>query len=121
MNPEQEVLAALETWKAATIAKDGAALDAVLHPEIAYSHSDCRTESKADILGKLDRPGGAQAIVLSNLITRVAGPAAFVKADVDYTNRKDGQDSVAHLNVLHVFVKEDAAWRMFARQATRRP
>ena len=122
MTAEQDTLAALEAWKAATIAKDRAALEDLLHPDIAYSHSDCRTETKEEILGKLDRPGGAQAIEFSNMIVRVAGSAAFAKADVDYTNRgKDGQDSTAYLNVLHVFVKDGGKWRMFARQATRRP
>ena len=121
MNADQEVLAALEAWKNAMIAKDAAALDAVLHSDLAYSHSNCHTESKQDVLSKVDRPGGAQSIELSNVITRVAGDAAFVKADVEYTNRgADGIDSLAHLNVLHVFVKDGGAWRMFARQATRR-
>jgi ketosteroid isomerase-like protein len=121
MNADQEVLAALEAWKNAMISKDAAALDAVLHPDLAYSHSNCHTESKQDVLAKVDRPGGAQSIEFSNVITRVAGAAAFVKADVEYTNRgTDGIDSLAHLNVLHVFVKDGGAWRMFARQATRR-
>lgn len=121
MTAEQQVLAALDAWKNATISKDAAALDAILHPDIAYSHSNCNTESKPDILSKLDRPGGAQAIEFSNVLTRVAAHTAFVKADVDYTNRRDGEDSIAHLNVLHVFVNEGGQWRMFARQATRRP
>ncbi len=122
MNADQEVLAALDAWKTATISKDAAALDAILHPGIAYSHSNCNTETKDDILSKVDRAGGAQAIELSNVITRVAGDTAFVKADVDYTNRgSDGLDSIAYLNVLHVFVNEGGKWRMFARQATRRP
>ena len=122
MTAEQETLAALDAWKAAMIAKDRAAMDAILHPDVAYSHSNCRTETKDDILSKLDGPGGAQAIEFSNIITRVAGDAAFAKADVDYTNRgKDGEDSIAYLNVLHVFVKDGGKWRLFARQATRRP
>ncbi len=103
------------------IEKDAEALDRVLHPDLAYSHSNAKAETKADILGKIDRPGGAQSIEFSNAITRVFGDAAFVKTDVDYTNRADGQDSIAYLNVLHVFVKDGGAWRLVARQATRRP
>ena len=104
------------------IAKDAAQLDAILHPEIVYSHSNCKAETKADILSKLDRRGGAQKIVFSNERTRVVGSAAYVRTDVEYTNRDEaGFDSVNYLNVLHVFVNEDGAWRMLARQATRRP
>ncbi len=120
MSSEAEVLAALDGWKRAMIEKDRDALDKILHPGLAYTHSNAHAETKADILGKIDRPGGAQAIEFSNAITRVFGDAAFVKTDVDYTNRKDGEDSTAHLNVLHVFVNEDGQWRMVARQATRR-
>jgi ketosteroid isomerase-like protein len=122
MTPEQEVLATLDAWKNAMIAKDAGALDAILHPDLAYSHSNCRNETKADILSKLGRPGGAQAIEFANAITKVAGDSAFVRADVEYANRdNDGTDSLNHLNVLHVFVRDGGKWRMFARQATRRP
>lgn len=122
MSVEQEVRTALDSWAEAMIAKDHDALDRLLHPELVYSHSDCRAESKEDVLGKLDRPGGAQKIVFSSERTRVVGDAGYVRADVEYTNRgKDGVDSVNYLNVLHVFVREGGGWRMLARQATRHP
>ena len=117
---ESEVLAALESWKKATLDKDAAALDKLLHPDLAYSHSDCRTETKGDVLEKTPR-SGAQAIEFSEIQVRVYGDAAIVKANVDYTNRKGDQTSMTPLNVLHVFVKRPEGWQMAARQATRRP
>lgn len=121
MIPESELLTALQDWKRAMIAKDAATLDRVLHRELVYSHSNALEETKSDVLEKTGRDGGAQVIEFFNIVTKVFGDAGFVRADVDYTNRKDGVDSIAHLNVLHVFVKEDGRWQMVARQAVRRP
>ena len=121
MNTHEELLAALDAWKNAMISKDAAALDAVLHPDLAYSHSDAKHENKTDVIDKASRPGGAQKIEFSNVVVRDYGNAGFVKADVDYTNRKDDVDAIAYLNVLHVFVKDNGNWRVVARQAVRRP
>lgn len=122
MSQEAELLAALDEWKRAMIAKDKAGLDAILHDELVYSHSNAKAESKADLLGKTGRSGGAQKIEFSNERTRIFGDSGYVRADVDYTNRSDdGEDSINYLNVLHVFVKADGRWQMVARQAVRRP
>ena len=122
MSQEAELLSALDDWKRAMIAKDRDGLDAILHEELIYSHSNAKAESKADLLEKTSREGGAQKIEFSNARTRIFGDSGYVRADVDYTNRsEDGLDSINYLNVLHVFVKTDGGWRMVARQAVRRP
>lgn len=122
MSQEAELLTALNDWKTAMIAKDAAALDKVLHAELIYSHSNAMAESKADLLRKTDREGGAQAIEFSNAVAKLVGDCGYVRTDVDYTNRgDDGLDSVNYLNVLHVFVRGDDRWQMVARQAVRRP
>jgi len=121
MSQEAEILSALDAWKAAMIAKDADALAAVLHDDLVYSHSNAKAEYKANLLEKTNREGGAQAIEFSNARTKVFGDSAYVRADVDYTNRgDDGLDSVNYLNVLHVFVKAEGRWQMVARQAVRR-
>ena len=88
MSQEAELLDALNDWRHAMIEKDARTLEAVLHDELIYSHSDGRAESKANLLSKTTRPGGAQAIELSNVVAKVFGDAGFVRADVDYTNQK---------------------------------
>jgi len=52
-DPKTEVLASIETWKQAVLKKDAKALDPLLHPDLTYSHSDGRTQSKADILNAM--------------------------------------------------------------------
>lgn len=121
MSQEAELLSALDVWKGGMIDKDAKALESVLHAELIYSHSNAKAEGKADLLEKCDRDGGAQVIEFSNVVTKVFGDSGYVRADVDYTNRAQGLDSIAYLNVLHVFVKADGRWQMVARQAVRRP
>lgn len=100
--------------------KDSAALDAVLHPDVSYSHSNARNETKADALGKLHR-STAQAIQITDPAVRVYGDTALIKAKIDFTNLVDGETQHVPLDVLHVFLKGDAGWQMVGRQATRRP
>ena len=100
--------------------KDGAALDAVLHPDVTYSHSNAHNESKADALAKLPR-STAQAIEVTEPTVRVYGDTALLKAKVDFTNLVDGQIQHVPLDVLHVFLKGPSGWQMVGRQATKRP
>ena len=118
--PESEVLAALEAWRQAMLQKDGMALDAVLHPDVTYSHSNAHNESKAEALGKLPR-STAQAIEVTDPTVRVYGNMALLKAKVDFTNLVDGQAQHVPLDVLHVFLKGPSGWQMVGRQATKRP
>jgi hypothetical protein len=95
MSQEAELLTALNDWKTAMIGKDAEGLDKVLHAELIYSHSNAKAEGKADLLDKTKRDGGAQIIEFSNEQTKVFGDAGYVRADVDYTNRAGGLDSIA--------------------------
>jgi len=100
--------------------KDLTALDAVLHPDVSYSHSNALNETKAEALGKL--PGStAQAIRITDPTVRVYGDTALVKAKIDFKNLVDGDTEHVPLDVLHVFLRDDSGWRMVGRQATRRP
>src|ERR1700736_6509782 len=47
---EKEVLAAMDAWKQATIAKDRAALEKLLHPDLTYTHSSGMTQTKDDVV-----------------------------------------------------------------------
>ena len=43
---EKDVLAAMDAWKQATMKKDAAALDKLLHPDLTYSHSSAANQTK---------------------------------------------------------------------------
>ena len=100
---EKDVLAAMDAWKQATIKKDGAALDKLLHPDLTYSHSSAMTQTKADVI-KAVTTGKAtvEDITFSDTTVRVYGNTALVKGKVDIVNNTDGKSTPAHLNILHI-------------------
>jgi hypothetical protein len=112
---DKEVLAALEAWRQATLNKDPAALDKILHKDLTYTHSSGLEQNKADQLKAVADPKAKpQAIELSNTTVRQYGNTAIVK-----TNMTTGGASATHLLLLLVFVKTPEGWQMVARQATR--
>jgi hypothetical protein len=116
---EGEVLAAMHSWREATLGKDGPALDKLLHEGLTYSHSNGRTQSKADVLASVI--GGKSSVTgidFGDFTVRVYGTTALLKGIVDVHSSKRGVASTAHLDILHVWIKGAQGWRMVARQAT---
>lgn len=116
---EEEVLAAMEAWRRATLDKDGAALERLLHADLTYSHSNGRTQSRADVLESvLGSKSSVTGIDFGDLTVRVYGATALVKGLVDAHSSKGGVASTIHLDILHVWLKGAGGWQMVARQAT---
>src|SRR6266446_140228 len=119
---EKEVLAAMDAWKQATMKKDGAALEKLLHPDLTYSHSSAMNQTKAEVITAVTSgKSTAEAIDFSDTTVRVYGNTALVRGKVDIRNNTDGKSTPAHLNILHVWIKGPHGWQMVARQATRLP
>ena len=116
-DPKADVLAAMESWKQAMLAKDTAALDRLLHPDLTYSHSNGMTQTKADVLKS---PGSNQSITFSETTVRVYGDTALVKGLVEFVSISSaGTPATAHLSVLQVWIKGPQGWQLVARQATK--
>jgi ketosteroid isomerase-like protein len=119
---EKEVLAAMEAWKKATMTKDKAALEKLLHEDLSYTHSNALNESKADVIRVVTTgKSKTEAIEFLETTVRVYGNTALVKGKVDITNNVDGKSTANHLNVLHVWVKGSGGWQLVGRQAVRLP
>jgi ketosteroid isomerase-like protein len=117
---DKEVLSALEGWRQATLHKDSAALDKVLHKDLTYTHSSGKEETKADQLKAVADPKTRiQSIELAHTTIRYYGNTAIVKTMGDITSAPNGTPATSHLILLHVFVKTPEGWQMVARQATK--
>src|SRR6266536_4328081 len=117
---EKEVLAAMDAWKKATMKKDGAALDKLLHPDLTYSHSNAHNQTKAEVLKAVTTgKSTAEAIDFADTTVRIYGNTALVRGKVDVRNSADGKSTTANLNILHVWIKGPQGWQMVARQATK--
>src|SRR5947209_13235676 len=94
---ERDVLAAMDAWKQATMKKDGAALDKLLHPDLTYSHSSGMNQTKAEVL-KAVTTGKAttEAIEFSDTTLRVYGNTALVRGKVDMRNNTAGKSTTSN-------------------------
>lgn len=116
-DPKTEVLAAMETWKQAILKKDTATLDRLLHPDLTYSHSDGRTEGKADIL---KAPPNTKSITFGESTVRVYGNTVLVKGPAEFVNNAaNGTTTTLNLSILQVWLKSPKGWQLVARQSTR--
>ena len=116
-DPKTEVLAAIDTWKQAVLKKDTATLDKLLHPDLTYSHSDGRTESKTDIL---KAPSTTKSITFEELLVHVFGNTVLVKGNAEFVvEAAGGATNTLKLSILQVWIKGAKGWQLAARQSTR--
>jgi ketosteroid isomerase-like protein len=121
-SPEDEVKAAIASWKTAVIAKDRATLEKLLHNQITYSHSNALNETKAEAIAAFLAPTMEyKSIDLANTTYRTFGNTVLVRTDMTIRNINKGEDRTLGLNVLMVWVKDQGRWQMAARQSTRLP
>jgi ketosteroid isomerase-like protein len=117
-DPKADVTAAMQSWKTAMLKKDAAALDRLLHPDLTYSHSDARTETKADILQSI--PAGKLNVTdirFGDSTVRVYGNTALVKGTMEVG--VTSSPTPLNLSVLQVWLKGPQGWQLVARQSTR--
>jgi ketosteroid isomerase-like protein len=117
-DPKADVTAAMQSWKTAMLKKDAAALDRLLHPDLTYSHSDARTETKADILQSI--PAGKLNVTdirFGDSTVRVYGNTALVKGTMEVA--VTSSPTPLNLSVLQVWLKGPQGWQLVARQSTR--
>jgi hypothetical protein len=93
----------------AVLTKDAPALDRLLHPDLVYSHSDGKAQTKADILKSLPN---SQSIEFGDDTTvRIYGNTALVKGTIKI--------DANHLSVLQVWLKGPKGWQLVARHSTK--
>ena len=103
---------------AAMLAKDIAALERVLHPDLVYMHSSGVADSKASyIAGVGDRVWDYSRIERSEQTVRVSGALALVfnRLKIDLTVR--GVAKSLDNRALAVWVAERGVWRLIALQS----
>ena len=114
----KEVLAASDACKLAMMKRDAAGLRKLLHEDLIYSHSNGRTQTKAEVLQDTTGKTTMEAMDFSETTVRVYGNTALIRAKVEIRNSTDGKATTFHTNVLHVWLKGPGCWQLVSRQAT---
>ncbi len=116
---EAAVEQAAQNLRKAMLDADGAALDALVAPEMIYAHSDGHVENKTQYVDTITTKKTIYtSITLSNIKTVVAGDAAVMRFVFDCSYQDAGKPpATAHLGVMETWQKQGGSWKLLGRQA----
>ncbi|MEA2863940.1 MAG: hypothetical protein QOC84_1896 [Bradyrhizobium sp.] len=119
---EEAVAKKVEAFRAAQIAADAKAFDALCASELSYSHSSGRVEDKPTFIANATN-GKSKFVSLEykELQIRVVGPAAIVRFHWlgDQEAIPDGKKSATDLHILMNWQKQGDDWKLLTRAATK--
>jgi ketosteroid isomerase-like protein len=119
---EEAVAKAVEAFRAAQVAADAKAFDALCAAELSYSHSDARVEDKAAFIANATN-GKSKFVSLKyeDPKIRVVGPAAIVRFHWlgEAEAAADGKKSSTNLHILMNWQKQGADWKLLTRASTK--
>jgi len=119
---EDAVAKNVEAFRAAQVAADAKALDALCAAELSYSHSDAHIEDKATFIANATS-GKSKFLSLAYQDTtiRVVGPAAIVRFHWVGESQAvaDGKKSATNLHILMNWQKQGADWKLLSRASTK--
>src|SRR4051812_42127145 len=119
---EEAVAKAVEAFRAAQVAADAKAFDALCAAELSYTHSDARVEDKAAFSANAkNEKSKFVSLKYEEPKTGVVGPAAIVRfhwlGEAEAT--ADGKKSSTNLHILMNWQKQGADWKLLTRASTK--
>ena len=119
---EDAVAKSVEAFRAAQIAADTKAFEALCAAELSYSHSDGRVEDKVTFITNATN-GKSKFLSLEYLDpqVRVVGPAAIVRFHwmAESESVPDGKKSNTNLHILMNWQKQGGDWKLLSRASTK--
>jgi ketosteroid isomerase-like protein len=119
---EDAVAKSVEAFRAAQLAADAKALDALCAAELSYSHSDGRVEDKATFIANAtDGKTKFLSLEYQDPKIRVVGTAAIVRFHwvAESQAVADGKKSATNLHILMNWQKQGADWKLLSRASTK--
>src|SRR5437868_15510878 len=119
---EDAVAKNVEAFRAAQVAADAKAFDALCAPELSYSHSSGKVEDKATfIANSTDGKSKYLSLEYQDTTIRVVGPAAIVRFHwvAEQQATADGKKTATNLHILMNWQKQGADWKLLSRSATK--
>jgi len=119
---EEAVAKRLEAFRAAQVAADAKAFDALCASELSYSHSDAHVEDKATFITNAT-PGKSKILSLKydNPSISVVGDTAIGRFHWlgESEAVADGKKSSTNLHILMIWQKQAGEWKLLARASTK--
>jgi hypothetical protein len=119
---DEAVAKKVEAFRAAQVAADPKALEALCAAELSYSHSDARIEDKPTFIANATN-GKSKFLSLEykEPQIRVVGPAAIVRFHWvgEQEAVADGKKSATNLHILMNWQKQGDDWKLLSRASTK--
>jgi ketosteroid isomerase-like protein len=119
---DEAVAKQVEAFRAAQVAADAKALDALCAAELSYSHSDARVEDKPTFIANATN-GKSKFLSLEykDPQIRVVGPVAIVRFHWvgEQEAVADGKKSATNLHILMNWQKQGDDWKLLSRGSTK--
>ncbi|HEY0111144.1 MAG TPA: nuclear transport factor 2 family protein [Fibrella sp.] len=117
---EQGVAAAVEKLRKAMIDPTDANLQTLVTDKLSYGHSSGKVEDKAEFIKALvSNDSDFKTIDLTEQTISIVDNTALVRHKLSAETANKGVAGSAHLAVLLVWVYQNNAWKMVARQAVK--
>jgi ketosteroid isomerase-like protein len=119
---EDAVAKNVEAFRAAQVAADAKAFDALCAAELSYSHSDGRVEDKATFIANAtDGKSKFLSLKYEDPKIRVVGNAAIVRFHWlgEAEAKADGKKTSTNLHILMNWQKQGADWKLLTRASTK--
>jgi len=119
---EDEIRSAEKSWAAAVKSRDYAALEKLFTPGLIYAHATGAIEDKEKYIGRL-RSGAQRYDSITHESTKVLlyGDSAVAHSIMRMTGSNAAGPFNDHVMMMHLWVKQNGAWRLAAHQTTKIP
>lgn len=117
---EKAVAAAVENLRKAMVDPTKAALEKLTLPELSYGHSSGKVQNQAEFVDAL--VSGASDFLnidLTEQTIKITGNTAIVRHILSAATSDNGKPNTAHISILLVWIKQNKAWKLLARQAVK--
>jgi ketosteroid isomerase-like protein len=112
----------IETLRQGLLQADKSKLDQVAASQISYGHSDGRVETKEQFINAvMNRKQTQKSLAFPDLKVAVVGNVAIARHIYLGESELDGKQSTTRIGALQLWQKQDAGWKLVARQGFRLP
>ena len=115
---KQAVLKAESNWKQAVLHKDRNTLDKLLAPDLSYTHSSAKTQTKEEFIQDATGTTDYKSIDFENTKLRQFGDTVVITHNAVIVTVPTG---TSHLYLPEVWAKQEGHWQMVSRQAPKLP
>ncbi|MFN0274276.1 MAG: nuclear transport factor 2 family protein [Chitinophagales bacterium] len=117
---EQKLIQTVESFHKVLVSGNADSIRLLTSAELTYGHSNGWVETRDEVIENLQSGYiNYNSYMEDSMQVVITGKQAHVRFVADIGATFKGKDSVFHLKVLEVWVREGKLWKLYARQAVK--